>query len=431
MYNESKLPVTLIDLTQIQWDYLHDDAHRFLVITSGRRSRKTLIGKRKLLGHALETPGKYFYGAPTHQQAKKIFWNDLKRDTHYFRTAKSETELFVSLTNGSEIHVIGLDKAERIEGTPWNGCHITEFPNLKEGAWQEHIRPVLADTNGFAILDGVPEGMNHFYDRALYACGGAIPESEEITGSIGTNPDDKDWVYYHWFSSDVLPAAEIEAARMEMDERTFNQEFKGQFVSYAGLAYYAWGKHNFNNELVYDPNQGIHIGMDFNVDPMTATFNHVMGTNVNQFGEAYLRNSNTYQMCDHICEQFPNVDPSEITIYPDSTGRARESNATETDIKILRNKRFKVLARPTNPRQKDRMNNVNSRMMSGGEPHYFINPKLCPETVNGWNRVESTKDGRFNSKQEGIGILDITAAAGYLISYLFPIAGESWGSYER
>ena len=81
----------------------------------------------------------------------------------------------VILKNGSMIQVIGLDKPERIEGMPWHGCHITEIGNIKETAWGENIRPVLSDTNGWAILDGVPEGINFLYDLALYACDGALP----------------------------------------------------------------------------------------------------------------------------------------------------------------------------------------------------------------------------------------------------------------
>ena len=57
--------------------------------------------------------------APTYAQAKLIFWEELKRDTKYFQSkTPSESELWVKLKNGSEIRVLGLDKPERIEGTP-------------------------------------------------------------------------------------------------------------------------------------------------------------------------------------------------------------------------------------------------------------------------------------------------------------------------
>jgi len=420
MISAKKLPEKLHDLTPIQVQYLNDRSHRFIVNPSGRRSRKTLIGKRRLLIRAMENPShRYFFGAPTRDQAKRIFWDQLKRDTTYFRTAKNESELYVTLMNGTQIWVIGLDKPERIEGIPWDGCHLTEYADLKEDVWPEHIRPVLSDTNGWAQLDGVAEGMNHYYDKALYASGGALPDTEPIKGGYAENPEDTDWCYYHWFSSDVLSEKEIEAARSELDERTFKQEYEGAFVSYAGLAYYAFSNENIKHNK-QDINREIAIGMDFNVDPMTATFNHIVGKDIYQFGEAYLHNSNTYEMSEHIKGLFGNRG---ISIYPDSTGRARESNATESDLNILR-KEFNVMARSVNPRQRDRVNAVNSKLSSGGVPHYFIDPS-CKETINGFNRATTLPDGRLNKKLEGTGVLDITAAAGYLISYLFPIRGKN------
>ena len=148
--------------------------------------------------HALvNSDHRYFHGAPTRMQAKQIFWKDLKDYTYAFREKPpNETELYVTLLNGTEIHVIGLDKPERIEGQPWNGCHITEIGNVKESAWPENIRPVLSDTNGFAYLDGVPEGRNHYYDLALNACGGVLPTTFPIKGAYAENPEEKEWCYY-------------------------------------------------------------------------------------------------------------------------------------------------------------------------------------------------------------------------------------------
>jgi hypothetical protein len=433
----NKLPERLHSLTDRQKQCLIDE-HRFIVNSAGRRSRKTLIFSRKLLTHALENPGnKYFQGAPTRSQAKSIFWQRLKDNTYGIRKGwPVETELKITLLNRSEIHVIGLDKPERIEGQPWHGCHITEFGNLKPGAWGEHIRPTLSDTGGFAYLDGVPEGMNHYYDMALFASGGSIPITQEIVGAYGENPDNAEWCFYNWFSSDVLPPAEIEAARMELDERTFRQEYQGAFESYEGLAYWAFGKENMA-EVEYnkpDPmrnfqGEHVHIGMDFNVDPMTATFNHVRSNDIFQFGEAYLGNSNTYQMVEHINERFP---IGNITIYPDSTGRARESNATESDIAILKKAGYVVRAHSINPRQKDRVNAFNSKLKAGdGKPHYFINPKTCPKTINDLNKVESLPDGRINKEQEKAGLTHISSAAGYLIAYLFPVRQRGVESVQR
>lgn len=422
-YLKRNLPPKLVDLTNRQYDYLKDWKHRFFIIPSGRRSRKTLIGKHKLIVQkALKNANKnYFLGAPVQHQAKAIFWDDLKRYTYYFRKDKSETELKMFLFNGTMIQVCGLDKAERIEGTPWHGCFITEVPNLKENAWGEHIRPVLSDTGGFAMLDGVPEGLNFYYDLALYATGGVIPKTKAGIGSFSQNPDDPEWCYYHWFSEDVLNPAEIDAAKMQLDERTYRQEYLGSFESYAGLAYWAFSEQNLKR-FEYNPKETVHIGMDFNVDPMTAVFCHVRNDDIFQFGEAYLPHSNTYEMAEHVLSKF---ELKNVIIYPDSTGHSNTSNATRSDIEILKKAGFTIKARLTNPRQKDRINAVNSKLKAGdGKPHYFINPQSCPKTINDFNRVVSLADGRLDKSQEATGLIHITDGLGYLIHYLFPIKTE-------
>jgi hypothetical protein len=410
--------VRLKNLTPIQNDLLLDK-HRFIVNPAGRRSRKTLLAKRKILLHALRNKEKrYFHGAPTRPQAKAIFWKDLLKYTKSFRKAKNETELSVTLLNDAEIHVIGLDRPERVEGQLWHGCHITEMGNVKPDAWDSNISPVLSDTKGFAILDGVPEGRNHYYDLALYACDSVLPEPKEIDGAKYFSAEDKEWAYYTWFSSDVLDRDEIEKWRKRLDPKTFRQEYEGSFESFEGLAYYTFGKHNLQ-EIVQEPGRSICVGMDFNVDPMTATLGVIESNVYKQWGELYLPNSNTYEMCRAIKEIAKNGE--EVIIFPDSTGRARESNATESDLSILRQAGFKIHARSHNPYVKDRVNSVNSLMMDRKITRYMVNPKTCPKTINDLNRRERLDDGRLNKDQERVGIGHITDALGYLIHYNFPV----------
>jgi len=408
----------LHSLTPIQVQY-YNDQHRFIVNPAGRRSRKTLIGRRKLFNKALTIPGRYFHGAPTFKQAKDIFWEGVKRDTKLLTRSKSETDLVVKLFNGSEIHIIGLDKPERIEGQPWHGCHITEFGNLKGiEAWNSNIRPVLSDTNGWALLDGVPEGRNFYYDVAVRSCGGIIPQSKHGVGSFGT--DEHDWAYYHWFSSDVLNAEEMVSVREELDERTYRQEYEGSFESYEGLAYKEFGQHNLDRSLKED-GVIISVGMDFNVDPMTAVLGHIKGDTYEQFGEIWLNNSNTFEMRDALLERF--TSPHRIVIYPDSTGKAERSNATKSDLQILTDAGFEISAHASNPRQKDRINNVNSFIKDRKQnTKYKVNPETCPKTINDLNKRESLPDGRLDKNQEKqTQIGHISDALGYLVSYNFPL----------
>lgn len=323
----------------------------------------------------------------------------------------------IKLHNDSEIHVVGLDKPERIEGQPWHGCHITEFGNLKGAlAWTSNIRPVLSDTNGWALLDGVPEGRNFYYDLALKACNGAIPITRAREGSY---VDGGEWAYYHWFSSDVLSQSEIDDVKQELDERTYRQEYEGSYESYEGVAYKEFGIHNIDSNIVEEKGI-ISVGMDFNIDPMTATLGHIDGDTYKQFGEIWLNNSNTFEMRDELLRKFK--DPRRIVIYPDSTGDSESSNAQKTDLQILKDAGFTVRAHEGNPRQRNRVNTVNSFIKLRDNVRYKLNPKTCPKTLNDLNKRESKSDGRLDKEQEKeqkIG--HISDALGYLICYCFPI----------
>jgi len=181
----------------------------------------------------------------------------------------SESDLIITLFNGTEVHVIGLDRPERVEGQPWNGCIITEFANIKPMAWAENIRPALSDTDAWAILEGVPEGRDHYYTMAKTNAGGLIPPTLPYYGAFGTNPEDPEVCFYSWHSADVLPAKEIEALKRVTDPRTFRQEYEGSFEGYEGLLYYAFGPENEDAEkTIREPDKPVILSCDFNKSPM-------------------------------------------------------------------------------------------------------------------------------------------------------------------
>ena len=84
-------------------------------------------------------PGLYFAAAPTRDQTKKIWWEDLKKLT-FEPTHKKEpmvSTLVMYLANGSEIHVIGLDECVFVmkNGSIWNPfCLIG-----RETLWHEFL----------------------------------------------------------------------------------------------------------------------------------------------------------------------------------------------------------------------------------------------------------------------------------------------------
>jgi hypothetical protein len=282
-----------------------------------------LIAKQKILHRAILKPNSlWFHAAPTYNQAKAIFWKGLKQYTKIFRKKEpSESNLFVTLENGSEIHVIGMDKPERIEGRDlsWNGCHLAEFGDMKLNAWDDNIRPVLADTKGSAIIDGVPDpvksGAANHKKLAQYACGGSIPKLETGIGAYAENSYDSDWSFYGWTSADVLDPEEIAKIKDTTDPFTFSVEYEASFDSVAGKVFYAfvpdyYPNGNLDNSIKYDNNLPIVMCFDFNVNPMTALLGHIKRNKDSKqewllFKGYFLKASNTEQLIRRIFDDFP------------------------------------------------------------------------------------------------------------------------------
>ena len=150
----------------------------------------------------------------------------------------------------------------------------------KKKAWQENVRPALADRRGWCWFIGVPEGRNHYYDLDKQA-------KADDTG---------EWDSFHWVSADILPREEIEAAKRDLDELTFQQEFEASFVSFEGRAYYPFDERIHTARIRYNPKQPLVFCFDFNVAPGVAA--------VIQEKTRTLRNSRTARMGSGSCRNL-------------------------------------------------------------------------------------------------------------------------------
>jgi hypothetical protein len=112
---------------------------------------------------------------------------------------------------------------------------------------------------------------------------------------------------------------------------------------------------NVRNNIELTPNIPIYIGMDFNVDPMTAVICQYINNVIYVIAEIFLRKSNTDAISQYILARYS----SNISIIPDSTGGSNKTSSSVSDLQILRNYGFNVL-KVHNPYRKDRFNCVNN-----------------------------------------------------------------------
>jgi hypothetical protein len=382
-------------------------------------SGKTEKAKRVLAKAALSNPNQvYFAAAPTHTQAKKIWWKDLKQltlsSTHIKKP--SESELIINLPNGSEIHVIGLDVPSRIEGVFWTGGVIDEIADIKPEAWESNIRPALDTFNplkpdylAWCWLIGVPDGLNHYYDMCQYAL----------------SANDPDWKMYHWKSSEVLPKAVIESAKRSMSAKQFKQEYEASFETATGRIYDDYSEDNYTDETIKSHEQLLWYH-DFNYTPMSNGIGVRREDNIFMLDEIILTSAVARQSALEFVERYKDHKNKNVIIYGDPAGRAGEKHGHASDYTdmedILRQNNWKFTRRVKKkaPAIKDRQNAVRAKVKNAsGKVSLFVNTIKCPYTHKGLSTVQFKKGSSF--LEEETDYQHITTAFGYMIDYEYPI----------
>jgi hypothetical protein len=381
-----------------------DSPIRFRVAVCGRRFGKTHLALRELAKFARYPDQRVWYVAPSYRMAKQILWKKLKKKLTAINWVKkiNETELTLELVNGSEISLKGADNYDSLRGVGLNFLVIDEAADIDREAWYEVLRPTLADTGGSVLFLGTPKGYNWFKD--IYDAG----------------KTKRDWISFQFTTLDGgnVPQEEIEQARIDLDARTFAQEFLATFEQYAGIIAYAFGEHNYLTSPMVDSHIPLHIGMDFNVSPCTAAIAVRTANGLHQIDEIQIYSSNTNEMISEIRSRYPK---NPITCYPDPAGVARKTSANgNTDIKLLEMAGFTVRYHRQHPQIKDRINAANSlfHKTDAAPVKFYIDPK-CKNTIKSLQNYSYKEDTQVPDKDAGWD--HMFDALTYMIEFLFPI----------
>jgi hypothetical protein len=398
---------------------LVNDNVRFKVVPAGRRSGKTERAKRYVAKQAMLNSGeRYFIAAPTRDQVKKIYWADMKRLclTSLSSKAPSETDLIIYLDNHTEVHLIGLDRPERIEGILWTGGVIDEIADVKPEAWEANIRPALdtfnperPDYRAWCWLIGVPDGLNHYYDMAQYA----------------ETANDPDWKQYHWKSSEILPLDVIESAKRQMSARQYRQEYEASFETASGKIYEDYSSANYTTETIH-PHEQLLWYHDFNYTPMSSGIGVRRANTLFLLEEIILTSAVSRQSALEFVDRYKEHKNREVIIYGDPAGRAGEKHGHASDYTeiegVLRDHgwTYRRRVKPAAPAIKDRQNAVRAKIRNAaGDISLYVNPKQAPYTHKGLATVQVKKGSTF--LEEETEYQHITTAIGYMIDYEFPI----------
>jgi len=390
---------------------------RFPLVPAGRRSGKTERFKRFLVKQANRVVGQYFAAAPTNPQAKKIFWQDLLdlslSCTH--TKAPNISEQIIYMNNGSELHVFGLDKPQRIEGIPWKGGGIDEVADTKEGGWESNIYPALNTVNptcpdyqAWCWLLGVPDGLNHYYDLCQKALSGVSPEYE----------------VFHWMTEEIFPEMAARAKTI-MSEKQYNQEFRAAFETAGGRIYENYGEHNYTDESIL-PHEQIMWMHDQNFTPLSSAIGVRRSNSLYLLDEIVLESAISQQSALEFVDKYKDHKNKHVLIYGDPAGRAGEKHGHSsdyTDIEgVLKSNGWSYTRRVkhAHPAIKDRQNAVRSKIQTAsGDVTLFVNRKTAPWCHKGLATVQLQAGSTFQEDQKNK-YQHITTAIGYCIDYEWP-----------
>jgi phage terminase large subunit len=191
------------------------DSKRFGVVVAHRRMGKTVSAINHLIKDALlnqkEAP-RYAYIAPTYGQAKRVAWDYLVKYAEPLGGTSNISELRVDFW-GRRIQLFGSDNPETLRGQYFDGVILDEIGDQNPKIWTDIVRPALADRKGWCLFIGTPKGHNHFKELRDRA------EKEDGWGLLEFKASE----------TGVVDDTELKAAKNEMGEDKYRQEFECSF----------------------------------------------------------------------------------------------------------------------------------------------------------------------------------------------------------
>jgi hypothetical protein len=262
---------------------------------------------------------------------------------------------------------------------------------------------------------------------------------EQNTVCVTTTPEGYKFTYEKWgkdpspsyelikastySNSKNLPVNYIDNLKESYPAKLLEAYLNGEFVNLtAGSVYPDFDRVlNHADRVITDEDKTLHIGLDFNVNNMSAAIHILDCDNPIAVGELTgLRD--TPALIDAINDLYPR---KRIVVYPDASGSSTKTvDASKSDISELKNAGFSVKAPAKNPPVKDRVASFNKMICDvDGNRRYKINTNACPTLVDSVEKIAYDKNG-LPDKTSGFD--HMVDAPGYFVHKMFPIVKKQF-----
>jgi hypothetical protein len=379
-------------------------------MVAGYGAGKSQAAVARLLIKALNYPGMDFgFVEPTYDLVKLIAWPRFcsMLDDWGIQYELNKTDSTLRIENTSQIIFRSADNPERMVGFEIADGVIDEIDTLKK----DHAADV--------------------WSKMLARCRQSKPDASINTLAAASTPEGFRFVYERWgkggrsgyeliraptTSNPYLPVGYVDQLRNDYSSSQLAAYLDGEFVNLTAGSVYAEFDRKLNGcDAEILQNEPLHIGMDFNVNNMSAIV-CVIRQGDPVAVEEITKVRDTPTMIDALRSRYAG---HSITVYPDASGKSTKSvNASVSDISLLRSANFTVLANPANPAVKDRIMAVNRLIHSNGTRRLLVNFDKCPTLVEGLEQQSYNKNGE---PDKASGHDHLNDALGYFLCYKFGI----------
>ena len=325
---------------------------------------------------------------------------------------KQENIIYTSSSQCGDFVMRTLDNPARIIGYESYRAHVDELDTLRRDhaaeAWRKIIarnrqKPagIIKPFNRVSVYT-TPEGF-----RFVYETWKRSPKSgyEMVQAATTTNP--------------FLPDDYVDGLRSSYPPQLINAYLEGQFVNLtAGTVYASFDRALNHSDATLQPNEAVHVGMDFNVLKMAAVVWVIRDGLPIAVGE-HVKVRDTPEMCALLKARYADSGHA-VTVYPDASGQNTSSkSASESDLSIIRKAGFSVRVSSTNPAVKDRINAMNGMWLNDvGIRRAKVNTYLCPEFTEALEQQPYDVNG---NPDKTTGHDHVNDAGGYFIANRYPI----------
>ena len=393
--------------------------NKYRAFIAGYGSGKTWVGCIAMCISYWQNPGvNQGYFAPTFPMIRDIFYPTIEEaaDSMGLRVDIKEGNKEAHFYSGNQYRGTticrSMDRPQTIIGFRIGHAIIDELDTLPlnkaEIAWRKIIArmryKIAGLKNGIDIMT-TPEGFRFCHKLFVQN----IQERPELAGNYGliqasTYDNEKN------LPDDYIPSLkEIYPAEL------IDAYIDGQFVNLtSGTVYRSYNRIRCNSNESIREKEPLLIGMDFNVQHMAASI--------------YVQRPDGWHAVAEIKDVFDTPDMVKIIkerwkdkghniiVYPDATGKARESvDASKSDLALLQQAGFAVRVKSTNPSVKDRIISANKAFETG---KVKVNARLCP-TIARCLEQQAYDDNGEPDKTAGYDHQN--DATTYPIAYEFPV----------